>query len=176
MDALGRIIDRLTEELDISEQLSSTDMMTLTSEYLLSELLDPEKSYPYTGSRGYYTYEDLKGVTFFVRLVFQPLRSPFFELKTGWLDESDRPVYEPSVPPVSPNSTSLDWDKRSNTLAKIYRDEILPEFLSQNVSNILKLKPISKSRSLFARRLITKYLPDCCTMSIEGWDVVITKS
>lgn len=138
---------------------SLEDELILENEIILSELLDPEDSYDYEGNKGLYYYKDINNVPFFVRLTYQPISNPYFELKTGWLDKSKKPQYEPSTPPISPDSSSIDLDKRSNTLAKIYRDEILPFFKNQKLSNKMVIKPISPSRSRFSRMLINKFTP-----------------
>jgi len=133
------------------------DELILENEIILSELLDPEDSYEYEGSKGLYYYKDSNNVKFFVRLVYQPLSDPYFELKTGWINKQGKPQYEPSTPPISPDSSAIDLDKRSNTLAKIYRDEILPFFKQQDLSDKMAIKPISPSRSRFSRMLISKF-------------------
>lgn len=138
---------------------SLEDELVLENEIILSELLDPEYSYQYEGSKGLYYYKDSNNVNFFVRLTYQPLSNPYFELKTGWLNNKVKPQYEPSTPPISPDSSAIDLDKRSNTLAKIYRDEILTFFKEQELSNKMVIKPISASRSRFYRMLISKFTP-----------------
>ena len=87
---------------------SLEDELILENEIILGEMLDTSDYYPYDGSKGMYFYEDDNRDKFFVRLVYQPVGSnPFFELKTGWLDEDGKPHYEPSTPPYSPKSSSM---------------------------------------------------------------------
>ena len=137
-------------ESNLSEEL------LIESNVLLGELLNPENSYEYDGSRGWFHYDDINVNTYFVRLAYQPTSTPFFELKTGWYDKNNVPWYDP---PVAPNTTAIDWDKRSNTVAKIYRDEIIPFFKSQNLSDLMVFNPISTSRYNFSIRLIKKFTP-----------------
>lgn len=140
-----------------TEQLSESEVWMTEDAILLGELLNPDKSYPYTGSKGWYKYNDMNDNTFFVRLTYQPTKTPYFELKTGWYDENGKANYDPSVPE---NSSALDWDKRSDTVAKIYRDEILPFFDKQKLCDRIIFKPISVSRYQFSKRLINKFTSD----------------
>ena len=157
--ALQELIKSEIKEFFKVHKYSLEDELILENEIILSELLDPEDSYEYEGSKGMYYYKDANSVKFFVRLTYQPLSDPHFELKTGWLDKQGKPQYEPSTPPLSPDSSAIDLDKRSNTLAKIYRDEILPFFKQQELSDKIIIKPISPSRSRFSRMLINKFTP-----------------
>lgn len=154
---LQKLIQKEVEEFFKQNPYSLEDELILENEIIISELLDPESSYEYEGRKGLYYYEDVNNVTFFVKLTYQPLSDPYFELKTGWIDKQGRPQYEPSTPPISPNSSAIDLDKRSNTVAKIYRDEILPFFKKQELANKIIIKPISASRSRFSRMLISKF-------------------
>ncbi len=159
VEDLQELIKSELKEFFKTNEYSLKDELILENEIILSELLDPEDSYEYEGSKGLYYYKDANDVTFFVRLTFQPLSEPYFELKTGWLNKQGKPQYEPSTPPLSPDSSVIDLDKRSNTLAKIYRDEILPFFKQQDLSDKMVIKPISASRSRFSRMLISKFTP-----------------
>jgi len=139
---------------------SLEDELILESEIILSELLDPTDYYQYSGSKGLYTYKDINGNEFFVRLAYQAVGSnPFFELKTGWFDEEGNAKYEPSIPPYSPKASGIDLQKRSNTVAKIFKDEIIPFFNQQNISDTMVIKPISASRARFSRIMISKFVP-----------------
>jgi hypothetical protein len=156
---LQKLIQKEVKEFFKQNPYSLQDELILENEIILSELLDPEDSYEYEGSKGLYYYRDINNVTFFVRLTYQPLSDPYFELKTGWMDKQGKPQYEPSTPPISPDSSAIDLDKRSNTVAKIYRDEIVPFFKQQNLANKVVVKPISPSRSRFSRMLLNKFTP-----------------
>lgn len=156
---LQKLIQKEVKEFFKQNPYSLQDELILENEIILSELLDPEDSYEYEGSKGLYYYRDINNVTFFVRLTYQPLSDPYFELKTGWMDKQGKPQYEPSTPPVSPDSSAIDLDKRSNTVAKIYRDEIVLFFKQQNLANKMVVKPISPSRSRFSRMLLNKFTP-----------------
>ena len=60
---------------------------------------------------------------------------------------------------MHPNSNAIDWDKKSDTVAKIFRDEILPLFLSKKLDvSIMKIIPITMSRYQFAIRLVNKFV------------------
>lgn len=152
------------------------EQLIIENELILSELLDPENSYMYSGKRGFFTYKDAQDVTFFVRLTYNPVSVPYFELKTGWIDEKGKPRYEPSIPPTSPKSSAVDWDKRSNTLAKIFRDEILTFFKEQDLCSTMRIIPISKSRNIFARRMVNKFVDsEAFNILFKDLEIIIEK-
>ena len=141
---------------------SELDEWLIMEEVIIGELLNPDYAYPYQGEKGYYEYNDMNDVTFFVRMTYQSIKwdennNGFIEFKTGWINDDGKAIYEPSVPPNSIKSSAIDKDKRSDTVAKIYRDEILPLFEKQKLTNILIIRPISTSRMKFAERLVKKF-------------------
>src|SRR5690606_36386313 len=99
----------------------------------------------------------------------------YMEFKTGWVNSDGKIQYEPSIPPISPNSSVIDWDKRSDTVAKIYRDEILPFFKQQLLTNTIIIKPISPSRMKFDERLVKKYTPNEFKIEFKDKEIQIIK-
>ncbi len=147
----------------------------IEQEIYLAELLNPENSFEYKKEgKSIFVYQDRNENYYFVRITYQPTEDPHFELKTGWFENNDftKPKYDP---PLSPNSTSIDGNKRSNTVAKIYRDEIIPLFLNQEISDKLIFKPISDSRYQFALRLIRKFTPPELKIKEENKQIIISK-
>lgn len=123
---------------------------------LMAELLNPEDSYKYTEVvKGIWSYQDIFENNIFVRITYQPTTEPYFEMKTWWINENGMKVYDE----VPKSSTVQDWDKRSNTIAKIFRDEIIPLFKNQTLTDILRLVPVTRSRYLFAKRMAEKFIP-----------------
>lgn len=160
LNEIREIIKQELNEYFKIHEYSLEDDLIMTNEITLGELLNPEHSYPYYGDKELWKYKDMNDVEFFVRLTFQPLsKNPYLEFKTGWINKKGRAQYEPSIPPISPKSSAIDWDRRSDTVAKIYRDELLPYFEKQNLSNMMVIKPISTSRMKFAERLVKKFTP-----------------
>jgi len=176
LDNLKKIVKEELQKHFKSHPYSLEDEMIITNEIMLGELLNPDNSYPYEKvSKGFFTYNDLNGVKFFVRAAYTPEPLNYFEFKTGWFDENGKATYEPSIPPVSPNSSAIDWDKRSDTVAKIYRDEILPFFKQQTLTNFMVIKPISSSRMKFAERLVKKFTPDEFKIEFKDKEIQIKK-
>jgi len=169
----------IREEIDLffkENRYSLEDELVLTNEIILSELLDPTDYYSFEGSKGFYIYKDNNGDEFFVRLTYQSSdNKPYFELKTGWFDESGKPKYEPSIPPYSPKASGVYLQKRSNTVAKIFKDEIIPFFKQQNLSDIMVIKPISLSRARFSRMLINNFVSKD-EFNIDLENLTITKN
>jgi hypothetical protein len=176
---LEEIYNKIKGELDEyfeTHPYSLKDELIMENEIILGELLNPNNSYPYKQiGKGFFTYEDLNKVKFFVRAIYTPEPQNYFEFKTGWFNEDGKAIYEPSIPPISPNSTSQDWDKRSDTVAKIYRDEILSFFRQQDLTNIMVIKPISSSRMKFAERLVKKFTPKEFTLELKPQEIIINK-
>ena len=180
---LEKLKEIIKEELDNFFKIhpySELDEWLITEEVIIGELLNPDYAYPYAGEKGYYEYQDMNNVTFFVRMVYQAMKwdknnEGYMEFKTGWLNEDGKAVYEPSVPPNSNKSSAIDKDKRSDTVAKIYRDEILPLFEKQTLTNVMVIKPISTSRMKFAERLVKKFTPHDKFDIEYGSPLIITK-
>jgi len=176
---LGNLRKIVKEELQKhfeNHLYSLGDEMIITNEVMLGELLNPDNSYSYEKvSKGFFTYNDLNGVKFFVRAAYVPEPQNYFEFKTGWTNPEGKIQYEPSIPPISPNSSAIDWDKRSDTVAKIYRDEILPFFKQQTLTDTMVIKPISSSRMKFAERLVKKFTPEDFTTEFKDKEITIKK-
>ena len=176
LNNLKKLIKEELEEYFKTNSYSLKDELIIENEIILGELLNPDNSYPYKKvSKGFFTYEDLNGVKFFVRATYTPEPQNYFEFKTGWFDENEKVNYDPSIPPVSPNSSAIDWDKRSDTVAKIYRDEILPFFKQQALTNLMVIKPISSSRMKFAERLVKKFTPNEFKIDFKDKEIQIIK-
>ena len=134
---------------------SLSDENLLETYLLLGELLDPNNAYPYESYHGIHHFKDLSGITFCARLVYQPTAEPFWEFKTWWVNEQGKATYHY----LPDQSTAVDWDKRSDTVAKIFRDEVIPLFKSQNSSNVMKILPLDSKRYQFSLRMVKKFIP-----------------
>jgi len=155
---------------------SLEDELIMETEIMLGELLNPDNALSYEKvSKGFYTYEDPNGVKFFVRAAYVPEPQNYFEFKTGWFDQNGKATYEPSVPYGNQETSTLDINSRSDTVAKIYRDEILPFFKQQTLTDTMVIKPISSSRMKFAERLVKKFTPEDFTIDFKNREITIKK-
>jgi len=154
---------------------SLKDELIIENEILIGELLNPNNSLPYEGKKGFYTYEDPSGVIFFVRINYAPEPLNYLEFKTGWFDENEKATYEPSAPYGNTKTSAKDINTRSDTVAKIYRDEILPFFKQQTLTDLMVIKPISSSRMKFAERLVKKFTPNEFKIEFKDKEIQITK-
>ena len=130
---------------------------------LMAEIVNPDGErfkYKESSIKGLYTYKDSRDNLYFARIFYQKTINPYFEFKTGWFEDNDlsKPKYEPQLPP---NTTGIDNLKRRNTVAKIYRDEIIPYFKEKStLSNTLFINPISDLRYTFSKRLVQNHTPE----------------
>ena len=176
LNNLKKLIKEELKEYFKTNPYSLKDELIMENEIMLGELLNPDNSLPYEKvSKGFFTYEDPNGVKFFVRAAYVPEPQNYFEFKTGWFDENGKATYEPSVPYGNQNTSALDINTRSDTVAKIYRDEILPFFKQQTLTNIIVIKPISSSRMKFAERLVKKFTPNEFKTEFKDREIQITK-
>lgn len=176
LDNLRTLIKEELKEYFKTNPHSIEDESIIENEIILGELLNPDNSYPYVKEgNGMWSYKDMNDVKFIVRLIYQPTSFPYMEFKTGWVNLDGKIQYEPSIPPISPNSSVIDWDKRSDTVAKIYRDEILPFFKQHPLTNIILIKPISPSRMKFAERLVKKFTPNEFKIEFKDKEIQIIK-
>lgn len=175
IDKLRLIVQEEIKSFFQNNPYNLKDELILENEIIIGELLNPDNALPYTGSKGWFSYIDPQGVEFFVRAFYNPTRG-YIELKTGWLDEEGTPTYEPSIPYGNEKTHTKDIHSRSDTVAKIYRDEILPFFDSQDLSDILVIDPISSSRSKFSERLVSKFTPQGkYDIEKDGLKIIIRK-
>ena len=176
LDNLRKIVKEELQKHFKSHPYSLKDEMVITNEVMLGELLNPDNSLPYEKvSKGFYTYEDPNGVKFFVRAAYTPEPQNYFEFKTGWFDQNGKATYEPSVPYGNQETSALDINSRSDTVAKIYRDEILSFFKQQTLTDTMVIKPISSSRMKFAERLVKKFTPDEFKIEFKDKEIQIIK-
>ena len=176
LDNLRKIVKEELQKHFKSHPYSLEDEMVITNEVMLGELLNPDNSLSYKKvSKGFYTYEDPNGVKFFVRAAYTPEPQNYFEFKTGWFDQNGKATYEPSVPYGNQETSALDINSRSDTVAKIYRDEILPFFKQQTLTDTIIIKPISSSRMKFAERLVKKFTPEDFTTEFKDKEITIKK-
>jgi hypothetical protein len=129
---------------------------------LMAEVVNPDGdyfSYQELNPKGLFVYKDSKDNLYFARIFYQSTSTPYFEFKAGWFEDNDmsKPKYDPQLPP---NVMGIDNLKRRNTIAKIYRDEIIPYFKEKSsLSNTLIINPISDLRYTFSKRLVQNHTP-----------------
>jgi nicotinic acid mononucleotide adenylyltransferase len=129
---------------------------------LMAEVVNPDGEhfqYQESNTKGLFTYRDSQDNLYFARIFYQPTSNPHFEFKVGWFKDNDlsKPQYDPQLPPSAIGADNL---KRRNTIAKIYRDEIIPYFKKNlSLSNTLTINPISDLRYTFSKRLVQNHTP-----------------
>lgn len=158
--SLTDILNELIDEHNIKGQYNPTDSLdeaNISTALLLGELLNPENAYPYFYDRGLYRFKDDDGIVFSAIMNSSPSKiEPFCEFKTFWNEPNSRvPIYNK----LPQNSSGIVGSRRSDTVAKIFRDEIIPKFKNQNFANILVINPVNYQRYLFSIRMIKKFIP-----------------
>ena len=128
---------------------------------VLSELLTTENYYPYE-KKGRYSwfYNDFANVRFYVKLLADNNEFSIFSLKSGYYNELGNSTVDPAVPEKSKAKDEPElWDKISNTVAKIFKDEILPMFLSSKNIKTIYVDPVSLARYNLSFRMFKKFIP-----------------
>ena len=144
---------------------------------LMVEVVNPDGErfkYEESNIKGLYTYKDSKDNLYFARITYSPSSPPRFEFKVGWFEDNNisKPKYEPYLPS---NVTGMDNLQRRNTVAKIYRDEILPFFKkNQNIAKQLDINPISNSRYIFSQRLVQNHTPENYNIDLRDGKIIVT--
>jgi hypothetical protein len=156
---LINIFNNIINDIDYNKLDNELDKNIFESYYLIGELLNPNNSYKYKEHetlKHFWYFIDNHSGEFFVRLLYQPTLNPYFEIKMGWLDVNNKEdIYKRS------SKREID-DKRSDTIAKIYKDEILKTFLKLSTQlncNELLIKPLDIKRYQFSIRLVNKFTP-----------------
>jgi hypothetical protein len=147
-------IKKIKINSDYVKLISPLDKNLFESYWLLGELLNPDNSYEYTEEKTYFwVFTDNQGYDFFVRMVYQPVSTgEYWEVKMGWLDLEGKEKY------LQQKARGID-EQRSNTIAKIFRDEIIPIFINQEHINTLVIKPLDIKRYQFSLRMVNKFIP-----------------
>lgn len=150
------IIKNIEQDIEYQQLSNHTEQNLFESYTFLGEILNPNDSYQYKLLNKYlWQYTDSNQNDFYVRLIHQPTSPDYFEIKTFWLGDNNTPIYDY----LPQNVSTKDWHKRGNTVAKIYRDEIIPFFNKQNMTNVLKIKPMDIKRYQFSIRMVNKFTP-----------------
>ncbi len=172
---LQDIIKQVYEEQSYANSKSWTQQNLYETYAFISEMLNPDDAYNYAAfGKGIWSYKDSKDNEYYVRLAYVPdLRdeyNSYLELKTYWLQNGKAQYSD-----FRPNVSTIDLHKRSNTVAKIYRDEIVPFFKSQNLSNIIKIFPIDSARYRLSKMMVKKYTPEDLNVSFFDDRIQIEK-
>lgn len=150
MLSLLKILRELHETEEYKNLTTWEDQNQLESYVLLGEILNTDNVFPYEYNKGYAEFVDDEGYIFFVRLTYNVTSSPYFELKMGWRNlEGQQKYLRREVRDI--------YERRTNTVAKIYRDELIPFFLSNTLSDTMKIFPLDNKRYQFSIRMLKKY-------------------
>lgn len=154
------ILKELINEHKNKNQYNPTDDLdesNMTNALLLGELLNPDNAYDYQHYAGLYGFKDDDDIWFGAIMISSLSKDlPFCEFKTFWTEpKSKKRIYNY----LPPNSSGIVGSRRSDTVAKIFRDEIIPKFKNQNFAKILVFNPVNHQRYLFSIRMIKKFIP-----------------
>lgn len=166
MIKLMEIWDEIVQEMIDKGQyrpINDADRNVLNTHIMLGELLDPSNAYEYSVYKNeIYYFDDSGGNMFCARLVFQPTAKPFYEFKTWWVEDG-KAVYNR----LPDNTPASDWSKRSDTVAKIFKDEIIPKFEKQRSTNRMSIIPVDSKRYQLSIRMVKKFIPNDWTIIEE---------
>ena len=139
----------------------------------MGELLDPSKAYEYKeAAKGVWTFEDRNDITYFVRLTYQPVKTPFYEFKVGWFDENNTAQYHQKA------KGDIEIDSfRSDTIAKIYKDEVISAFTKSEYCGEMHIIPLKEdsARYNFFLRMAEKFPIPGTTLIEDKYKCIIVK-
>ena len=168
-----------TDTLNEKFVQATSESLLEEEDKLMGEVVNPDGErfeYKESNLKGLYTYKDSKDNLYFARITYSPSSPPRFEFKVGWFENNDisTPKYNPQLPP---NVTSMDNLKRRNTVAKIYRDEVLPYLKNnQKLAKQLDINPISDLRYTFSKRLVQRHTPSEYNIDLKDGKITISLS
>lgn len=91
---LKSLIQQINEDSEIST-LDITEQLDIQTYYYLVEALDMTNIYPFQASNKFSAeFIDDNKVKHFIRIAFQPLTEPRFDLKFGFFDEHNKPSFK----------------------------------------------------------------------------------
>ena len=149
------ILKEMCNNDDYKKLTKWEDINQFESYYLIGELLNPSHSYDYTKiGNSTFTFKDRNDIEYLLKLVYYSKNEEYvLEFKLGWLDDNGKIHYKKNH-----NLENID-SFRSDTIAKVWRDEILPLFKKQKLTNILVFNPLNNDikRYLFSLKMVQKF-------------------
>ena len=166
---LSQLLKQITEEAGYPKDKSWEKQNLYETYAIISELLDANNAYEYEKvGRATWKYEDITKQDFYVRINYIPdigdKNSRYLEFKTYWTNEDGKPMHSD----FNGKSTSQDLNRRSDTVSKIYRDEVIPFFKNQDLTTELRVMPVDSVRYRLFKMMVKKYTP--ISMRIEYLD------
>ena len=110
------------------------------------------------------------GIKFYVELIFRNKvisELSHYEFQTSWLGDHG---IEFEDPPKSSES-----NKRSNTVALIFRDEIVPYFMSQSNTNRRVVEPTNSVRKRYFKMLVNNFVGSNVKVFDDHNEIVLIK-
>lgn len=153
---IEEIFERLHSDETYLGLVDDADKFIYETLYLISEMLNPNNAYIYNKlSKNHFSFFDRFNVQYIIAFSYIPTDSPYFEFKVGYFD--------PIIQKIKYDKEEVKGfdDKRSDTIAKIFRDEIIPLFESQKLTTVMKIIPKNSDikRYMYSLRLIKKFMP-----------------
>lgn len=94
MIKLKDLIDKINEDKEINF-LDITEQLDVQTYYYLVEVMDLTNIYQFKSTDKFSAiFTDDNNITHFIRIAFQPLKSPRFDLKFGFFDKNGKPSFE----------------------------------------------------------------------------------
>ena len=85
---LKEIQKNLNNDKEYNSLKSELDKMIYEFHYFINELLNPVNAYDYEKeTKNRYTFVTKHDIKYFVTIVYQPTKTPYFEMKFGWIDK-----------------------------------------------------------------------------------------
>jgi hypothetical protein len=147
---LIKILDDILLEYETVRFWEKHDLMLSEESKMFTELANPDNAYPYEEVSEYvWEFKDKYGNTLGVDFdQSSRFLSTYYKIKgvSGKIQKIFD--YESNKDYIDPSSIKIGSDeRRSDTICKIIRDELIPKFLLKRRMSFIKIHPISKYRS-----------------------------
>lgn len=156
MIKLSKIIEDINKDPEI-HTLSLNEQLDIQTYYYLVEIMDKSDSYQYESTDKFSAvFLDDNGIKHFIRIIYQPLSIPRYDVKIGFYDEQGKPSYE------RPNlHYNLGPDQKIfNTHIHILLDDFfdVSDFFGEANWNMVALPATDYPRYRLYRMALTKFL------------------
>ncbi len=156
IDLMDKITTRIEEIKKVDQYIVNNigDEMVYENYIIFSELLNPDHAHDYRRNGNLrFIYNDMWGNTYGVRLKYSIIEFPHFELIEWWVDKDGKRRYDTER---VTGSSVKGWERCCSTVMKIFRDELLPYFIKQQLSNILIVRARDGKQYQVPKRLLQK--------------------
>lgn len=170
---LSKLIDNIQNDKTLNG-LPLNEQLTLQTYYYLAEVFDKKNVYSHNMVGNFWaTFTDDNKVKHFIRIIYQPLSKPRYDVKFGFLDRNGKPSYgQPNVH-YNLHPDEKIFNTHIHILLDVFIDEL--NFFEKSNTDELWLPATDYPRYRLYRIALTKFLDKSKFDLVEHSNTLIIK-